>query len=60
MPANLERLQCPVLLIWGEHFLSLQCREEFTRRMQHHPPLVIPGGRFCLPWEPPAAVGQAT
>ena len=60
MPANLERLQCPVLLIWGEHFLYLQCREEFTRRIQHHQPLVIPGGRFCLPWEHPAAVGQAT
>jgi pimeloyl-ACP methyl ester carboxylesterase len=60
MPANLERLQCPVLLIWGEHFLYLKFRDEFTRRIKHHQALVIQGGRFCLPWEYPDAVGQAT
>src|SRR5262249_36963900 len=32
IPGNLERLQCPVLLIWGEHFLYLKFREEFTSR----------------------------
>ncbi len=60
IPTNLERLQCPVLLIWGEHFLYLTFREEFTRRIKHHQALVIQGGRFCLPWEHPEAVGKAT
>ena len=60
MPTNLERLRCPVLLIWGEHFLYLQFREEFTRHIPQHQALVIQGGRFCLPWEHPATVGQAT
>ena len=59
IPGNLERLQCPVLLLWGEHFLYLQFREEFTRRIKHHQVLVIQNGRFCLPWKHPEAVGQA-
>jgi hypothetical protein len=49
-----------VLLIWGEHFLYLKFREQFTRRIKNHQALVIQGGRFCLPWEHPATVGQAT
>ncbi|HEY7494446.1 MAG TPA: hypothetical protein VIH59_25510 [Candidatus Tectomicrobia bacterium] len=39
---------------WGRR------HEECTRRIKNHQALVIQGGRFCLPWEHPAAVGRAT
>ncbi|MFC2006171.1 alpha/beta fold hydrolase [Chloroflexota bacterium] len=58
--AEMERLQCPVLLIWGEHFFYLQFRDEVTRRIKNHQVLVIKGGRFSVVWENPEEVGQAT
>jgi pimeloyl-ACP methyl ester carboxylesterase len=57
---NLERLQVPVLLIWGEHFYYLQFRDEVTRRIKNHRVVVIKGGRFILPADHAEEVGAAT
>lgn len=46
MNSTMERIPCPTLLIWGEHFFYLQFREEFTRRIKNHQVHVIKGGRF--------------
>ncbi|MFC2005462.1 alpha/beta fold hydrolase [Chloroflexota bacterium] len=58
--AEMERLQCPVLLVWGEHFHYLQFRDELTRRIKNHQVLVIKGGRMSIAWEFPEELGQAT
>lgn len=58
--SNIERLQCPVLLIWGEHFFYLQFRDEVTSRIKNHQVVIIKGGRFVLPVEYPEEVGKAT
>lgn len=58
LASNLERLQCPVLLVWGEHFFYLKYRDEVTRRLKDHQVLVIKNGRFNLPWEFPDLIGQ--
>ncbi|MFC2005608.1 alpha/beta fold hydrolase [Chloroflexota bacterium] len=57
---EMERLQCPVLLVWGEHFHYVQFQDEFTRRIKNHQVVVIKGGRYNVPWEFPEEVGQAT
>lgn len=59
-PTNLERLQGPVLLIWGDHFFYLQFRDEVTRRIKNHQVVVIKNGSFLLPADHPEEVGQAT
>ncbi len=56
----LERLQCAVLLIWGEHFFYLRFRDEVTRRIKNHRVVVIKDGRNHVTWEHPEKVGQAT
>ena len=60
LPSNMERLQCPVLLIWGKYFFYLKFREEFTCRIKDHQILIINGGRFSVAWEHAVEVGQAT
>ena len=59
-PRNLARIQCPVLLIWGEHNSYLRVRDEFTRRIKNHQELIVKGGRHGVHWEFPEEVGQAT
>ena len=59
-PTNLERLQVPVLLIWGDQFFYLQFRDAVTRRIKNHQVVVIKNGRFLLPADHPEEVGQAT
>ncbi|MFC2005464.1 alpha/beta fold hydrolase [Chloroflexota bacterium] len=58
--AELERLQQPVLLVWGEHFYLLKLRDEIIRRIKNHQVLIIKGGRMSIPWEFPEELGQAT
>lgn len=46
MNSTMERIGCPVLLIWGEHFFYLQFKDEYTRRIKNNQVHVIKGGRF--------------
>ena len=58
--ANLQKVQCPILLLIGEHFFYLQYRDAFH---SHNPRLrseVIPGARLCMGWERAADVGRHT
>ena len=59
LPSHLEKIQCPVLLIWGDHFFYLQFQDEFTRRIKDHQVVVIKDARFHVAWEHPQEVGQA-
>lgn len=56
---NLDRLQVPTLLIWGEHFPYTQHREHAKRRVKNSRELVIKGGRFLLPVDHTDEVAQA-
>ncbi len=56
---NLERLQVPVLLIWGEHFPYAQYRDQAKRRVKNSRDLVIKGGRFLVPVDHTSEVAQA-
>jgi len=56
---NLERLQVPVLLIWGEHFPYAQYRDQAKRRVKNSRDLVIKGGRFLVPVDHTNEVAQA-
>jgi pimeloyl-ACP methyl ester carboxylesterase len=58
--ANLQRMQCPTLLLIGEHFYYLQYRDEFHNKNKYLKSLVVPGGRFCMGWERAAEVGRHT
>ena len=60
IPSNLGRLQVPVLLIYGDHFLYFKFLDEVTRRIKNHQVRIVKDGRFCLPWEHPNEVGEAT
>lgn len=56
---NLECLQVPVLLMWGEHFVYRQFQEEVVRRVKNNRVMVIKGGRFLLPIDHTEEVAQA-
>jgi pimeloyl-ACP methyl ester carboxylesterase len=58
--ANLQRVQCPVLLLIGEHFHYLQYREEFHNKNKYLRSEVLPGARLCMGWERAADVGRYT
>ncbi|MFC1861986.1 alpha/beta fold hydrolase [Chloroflexota bacterium] len=59
LASNLERLQCPVLLMWGDHFHRFQFKDEFSRRIKNNQVLVIKDGRYNVAWEHPEEVGEA-
>ncbi len=59
LPSNLEGVQCPVLVIWGEHFFALQFRDQFTSHIKNHQVFVVKDGRFNPHWEHPEEVGVA-
>jgi pimeloyl-ACP methyl ester carboxylesterase len=55
---NLQRMQCPTLLLIGEHFYYIQYRDEFHNKNKHLRSEVLPGARFCMSWERAADVGR--
>ncbi|MFC1966924.1 alpha/beta fold hydrolase, partial [Chloroflexota bacterium] len=57
--SNLERLQHPVLIIWGEHFFAVQFRDEFTRHIKNHQVFVVKDARLNPLVDHPTEVGQA-
>ncbi|MFC1965600.1 alpha/beta fold hydrolase [Chloroflexota bacterium] len=57
--SNLESLQCPVLIIWGDHFFAVQFRDEFIRHIKNPQVLVVKDARLNPLSEHPEEVGQA-
>lgn len=49
--ANLARMNCPTLLLVGEHFYYVQYREEFHYKNKLLRSVILPGARFCMGWE---------
>ena len=58
-PNNLDRVQCPVLVVWGDHFFAVQFRDEFTKHLKNHQVLVVKDARFAPHSEYPEEVGGA-
>ncbi len=58
-PRNLARVQCPVLVVWGDHFFAVQFRDEFTKHIKNHQVLVVKNARFAPHAEYPEEVGGA-
>jgi pimeloyl-ACP methyl ester carboxylesterase len=58
--ANLQNVQCPILLLIGEHFFYLQYRDAFHSRNKNLRSEVIPGARLCMGWERAVDVGRHT
>ncbi len=58
--ANLAQVQCPVLLLIGEHFYYLQFRDAFHGHNARLRSEVLKGGRLCMGWELAADVGRHT
>ena len=56
---NLDRLQVPVLMIWGEHFPYTQHKDHAKKRVKNSQEMVIKGGRFLVPVDHTAEVAQA-
>ena len=57
---NLRRMQCPTLLLVGEHFYYIQHRDEFHNKNKYLRSEVLAGARFCMGWERAADVGRYT
>jgi pimeloyl-ACP methyl ester carboxylesterase len=56
--SKLQRMQCPVLLLIGEHFHYVQFRDAFAARIQALQVDILKHGRFCMTWERADDVGQ--
>lgn len=55
---NLQKVQCPMLLLIGEHFYYLQYRDEFHGKNSRLRSEVLQGARLCMGWERAADVGR--
>jgi pimeloyl-ACP methyl ester carboxylesterase len=49
--AGMAALTCPVLMLYGEHFIYGQHRALLQARCPHAKVEIIPGARFCMSWE---------
>lgn len=65
LASNVARLQCPVLLIWGEYWLRhrvgakwAQQRDEFASRIKNRQVVIIKDARLEPHWEYPEEVGE--
>jgi len=54
----LERIQCPTLLITGEHFYHRQSQDEFTRRIRDVRVAIIPGAQLMPQVDNPEEVSR--
>jgi pimeloyl-ACP methyl ester carboxylesterase len=50
-PANVTRVRCPILLIYGEHFYFTPRRSDFMSRLKDAQVDVLDDARFCVTWE---------
>jgi pimeloyl-ACP methyl ester carboxylesterase len=51
MLGGLAALGCPVLMLYGEHFIYGRHRALLHSRCPHAGLEIVPGGRFCMSWE---------
>jgi len=49
--ASLAKVSCPVLMLYGEHFVYGKHRALMQARCPQAKLAIIPGGRFCMSWE---------
>ena len=57
---NLQKVQCPILLLIGEHFYYLQNRDDFHDKNKLLRSEVLKGARLCMGWERAVDVGRHT
>jgi pimeloyl-ACP methyl ester carboxylesterase len=48
---GLTALQCPVLMLYGEHFIYGRHRALLQSKCPQAKVEIVPGGRFCMSWE---------
>jgi len=51
MMPKLPRIQCPTLILMGDHFHYLKDLPELTSKLQRGENGVVENGRFCMAWE---------
>lgn len=56
--ASMANLACPVLMLYGEHFIYGRHRALLQARCPHAKVEIIPGARFCMSWERAADVAE--
>jgi pimeloyl-ACP methyl ester carboxylesterase len=53
---GMAALTCPVLMLYGEHFIYGRHRALLQAKCPHARVEILPGGRFCLSWERAAEI----
>ena len=56
--SGMAALACPVLMLYGEHFIYGRHRALLQARCPHAKVEIIPGARFCMSWERAAEVAE--
>ncbi len=56
---GMAALECPVLMLYGEHFIYGRHRALLQAKCPHAEVEIVPGGRFCMSWERAADVAAA-
>ncbi len=51
LEGTLGRIDCPVLMLYGENFIYGRDRDKVHDACPHATLKIIPGGRFCMTWE---------
>jgi len=54
--AGMAALRCPVLMLYGEHFIYSRHRALLQSKCPQAQVEIVPGGRFCMSWERAADV----
>jgi len=49
--AGMAALRCPVLMLYGEHFIYGRHRALLQSKCPQAQVEIVPGGRFCMSWE---------
>ena len=49
--AGMAALKCPVLMLYGEHFIYGKHRALLQSKCPQAEVEIVPGGRFCMSWE---------
>src|SRR5262245_50536159 len=49
--AGMAALQCPVLMLYGEHFIYGRHRALLQSKCPQAKVAIVPGARFCMSWE---------
>jgi pimeloyl-ACP methyl ester carboxylesterase len=53
---TMQSLTCPVLMLYGEHFVYGRHRHMLHTKCPHARIEIVPGGNFCLTWERTAEI----